>query len=63
MGAVAVATIILCAGGFALWKIAQANARQRMADDIDRETRDEQKRMVDHANQVRADDSRPDDFL
>lgn len=60
MGA-AGAVIAVCVVGFMLWKAASWITARRIADEMNRETEEQTREMVNRANQVRAD--RPDEWL
>ena len=59
---IAVAIAVIGLLGYGLFRFVVAATRADMARRVDAETTAEQQRMVDHANQVRADNSSPDDW-
>ena len=55
------AVIAVCVVGFMLWKAASWITARRIADEMNRESEQQAKEMVERAGQIRAD--RPDDWL
>ena len=59
---IAVAIAVIGLLGYGLFRFVVAAIRADIARRVDAETTAEQQRMVDHANQVRADNTSPDSW-
>ena len=63
-GGVAAAIFVLVMGGYGIYKLARRVAQDEMARKMNAETEAETQRMVDRAQQIRADDATDsDDWL
>ena len=62
-GVAGLGLLMIVAAGFSLWKAATRKATLEAAREINEQEQAEVKRLVDHAEQIRADTTDPEEWL